>query len=188
FSNRLLRPATPSSSASTRSEFSEATKCTRETRSSASRARSSSRPKIAPEAPVMATVNCTALPKVSEIYGGCSTLQIFCRIHHKLGWVGSTEANLPIFSRRAAHPSGFLARSTTNLGAPPLDFQGWDPQKPTPHLRRTIAAGTDPLRFDLHVSSFSRRCQTTRSELGRDHFTGINLRRNPSSVWPLVSG
>src|SRR6185437_9398819 len=46
------------SSAMTRKEFSLATQWTRETRSSASRARRISRARIAPEAPVMATVKC----------------------------------------------------------------------------------------------------------------------------------
>ncbi len=59
-SSRLFLSESPNSSASTRSEFSDATKWTRATRSSASSARSSSRPSIAPDAPVSATVRFAA--------------------------------------------------------------------------------------------------------------------------------
>jgi hypothetical protein len=34
--------------------------------------------------------------------------------------------------RRVPHPSEVFVGSTTNLGAPPLDFQGWDSRKRMP--------------------------------------------------------
>jgi hypothetical protein len=47
--------------------------------------------------------------------------------------------------KRTPHPSGLFAGSTTDLGAPPLDFQGWDSQKRTPHPSGLSAGSTTDL-------------------------------------------
>jgi hypothetical protein len=64
----------------------------------------------------------------SQKTAGLPPSRAFSRIYHKAGCptlgfsrVGFTEANTPPFQ--------LFVGSTTDLGAPPLDFQGWDSQK-----------------------------------------------------------